>query len=126
MPDISIFSSFILSMMTGTLSGWGIGGGTLLILILTLCLGFDKTVSQFINIAYFIPCAISSLFIHGKSGFVDKKAVIFAGTSGCVSTLLAYYLAQYLPVHYLNIFFGLILIYLGLKELFSKSDHLKR
>ena len=35
---------------TGILSAWGVGGGTLLLLIMTLFLGVDHTTAQGINL----------------------------------------------------------------------------
>ena len=50
---------------TGILSAWGVGGGTLLLLIMTLFLGVDHTTAQGINLLYFLPTAGVSLFFHG-------------------------------------------------------------
>ena len=42
---------------TGILSAWGVGGGTLLLLLMTLFLGVDQTQAQGINLLYFLPTA---------------------------------------------------------------------
>ena len=42
---------------TGILSAWGVGGGTLLLLLMTLFLGVDQTQAQGINLLYFPPSA---------------------------------------------------------------------
>ena len=41
----------------GVLSAWGIGGGTLLLLVLTLLLGVEPRTAQGINLLYFLPAA---------------------------------------------------------------------
>ena len=38
---------------TGILSAWGVGGGTLLLLIMTLFLGVDPSTARAINLLYF-------------------------------------------------------------------------
>ena len=40
---------------TGILSAWGVGGGTLLLLCMTLLLGVDQRTAQTINLLYFLP-----------------------------------------------------------------------
>jgi uncharacterized membrane protein YfcA len=121
MPDLSVILAAAIAAATGVLSGWGIGGGTLLILILILFFKADAGASQFINLAYFIPSAAASLFFHAKSGYVEKKAVLLAGTCGCVSAALSYYLGQYISGRFLSILFGIVLLYLGIREVLSKS-----
>ena len=45
----------------GVLSAWGIGGGTLLLLVMTLVFGVDQTAAQGINLLYFLPTAAMGL-----------------------------------------------------------------
>lgn len=56
---------------TGILSAWGIGGGTLLLLIMALFLGVEQTQAQGINLLYFLPTAGMSLIEHRKNGYLD-------------------------------------------------------
>ena len=121
MPDISVILAAAIAAATGVLSGWGIGGGTLLILILLLFFKADAGASQFINLAYFIPSAAASLFFHAKRRYVEKKAVLLAGTCGCVSTAACYYLGQHISGRFLSVLFGIVLLYLGVREIFSKA-----
>ena len=44
-------------MGTGILSAWGVGGGTLLLLVMTLFLGVDPAAARGINLLYFLPTA---------------------------------------------------------------------
>ena len=45
---------------TGVLSAWGVGGGTLLLLVMTLFLGVDQRTAQGINLLFFLPTAASA------------------------------------------------------------------
>ena len=49
-------------LLTGILSAWGIGGGTLLLLCMTLFFGVEQRTAQAINLLYFLPTAGMSLF----------------------------------------------------------------
>ena len=52
---------------TGVLSAWGIGGGTLLLLVMTLLLGVEPRTAQGINLLYFLPTAGMGLLSHRKT-----------------------------------------------------------
>ena len=56
---------------TGILSAWGVGGGTLLLLCMTLFLGVDQREAQAINLLFFLPTAGVSLIFHAKNGYLD-------------------------------------------------------
>ena len=45
----------------GILSAWGVGGGTLLLLVMTLLLGVDQRTAQAVNLVFFLPTAASAL-----------------------------------------------------------------
>ena len=58
---------FIAGIASGVLGGMGMGGGTVLIPILTLLLGVGQHESQAINLVTFLPMAAVSLLIHFKN-----------------------------------------------------------
>ena len=61
-------------LLTGILSGFGIGGGSLLLLYLTLFAGVDQYQAGGINLLYFIACAPAALYSHIKNGLVQIHA----------------------------------------------------
>ena len=70
---------------TGILSAWGVGGGTLLLLIMTLFLGVDPSTARAINLLYFLPTAGISLLFHSKNDLLDRKALRHAIPPGIVT-----------------------------------------
>ena len=56
----------------GVLSAWGIGGGTLLLLVMTLAFGVYQAAAQGINLLYFLPTAAMGLIWHRQNGLLDK------------------------------------------------------
>ena len=51
------FLPALAGFLTGILYAWGIGGGTLLLLVMTLFLGVDQLTAQGITLLYFLPTA---------------------------------------------------------------------
>lgn len=108
--------------VTGILSGFGIGGGTLLLIYMTAFAGVDQHLAQGINLLYFLPTAATALPSHLKNGFVEKKTAVPAIIAGLAGTAVAAWIATALDVDLLRRFFGAYLIYIGVRELFRKKD----
>ena len=60
----------IVSALGGLIGGMGMGGGTLLIPLLTLCAGVEQHLAQAINLIAFVPMSIIAVCIHKKNGYV--------------------------------------------------------
>ena len=67
----------ITGFLSGIIGGMGIGGGTILIPIMTIFLGFDQKTAQAVNLIYFIPTAITALTIHIKNKQIEKNNLAF-------------------------------------------------
>ena len=110
---------------TGILSSWGIGGGTLLLLIMTLFLGVDHAEARGINLIYFLPTAGISLIAHHKNGYLDRDAIRNAAPVGILCALGAALFGTVTDMGLLRKAFALFLLYAGssmLTESFRKKD----
>ena len=98
----------------GVLGGMGMGGGTLLIPILTIFLKQNQHLAQAINLIAFIPMAIVALIIHAK-----KKRVMFGNTFliiafGILASLGGCFIAKWTSGDTLSRCFGAFLIVLAI------------
>ncbi len=116
-----LFSALI-AAAAGVLSGFGIGGGTLLLLWLTIVSGMDQLHAGGINLIYFIVCALPALWGHLKNGLIEKKAALWCTLAGAPACILASLLAARMDVTLLRRFFGGFLLVIGFRELFFKSE----
>ena len=116
-----IWLDILAGALTGILSGWGIGGGSLLMLYMSAVRGAEQQIMQGINLAYFLPVSAGSLINHIKNRLIDKQAVIITTISGILSAFIAAFLANSLDVSVMKKFFAVFLIIIGLKELFHKN-----
>lgn len=73
--------SFLYLMLAGVaggiLAGMGMGGGTLTLPLLVLCLNVGQITAQFANLVAFLPSGAASLMLHVKNGLVKKKNLLF-------------------------------------------------
>ncbi len=110
----------IVGILCGILSGFGIGGGSLLMVWLTAVVAMDQKAAQGINLLYFLPTSLGALIFHIKNKMICWKAVIPAALCGCVTAALAAWLASSMDVSLLRKLFGGFLLVVGVMEFFKK------
>ncbi len=106
----------------GILSGFGVGGGTLLLIYMTTLAGLPQTTAQGINLIYFLPTAATALPAHVKNGYVNKPTLCPAILAGLAGTALAAWIASGLEVGLLHRLFGAFLLYVGVRELLARPE----
>lgn len=119
MSVLSWITGLIAGSVTGLLSAFGLGGGTLLLLWLTLFAKVEQQSAQAVNLLYFLPVSASSLPSHLKNGYLEKRAVLWAAAAGTVTAAAAAFLATGLETSLLRKLFGGYLLIMGLVELFG-------
>ena len=117
---------FLAGTITGVLSAFGIGGGSLLLIYLTAFAGMTQHQAQGINLLYFLPAAAAALPAHKKNGLLEKKVILPAILAGLVAAACTALLANRLETHVLRKLFGAFLLYIGLRELFRKDKKVPR
>ena len=116
----------LIGIAGGVIGGMGMGGGTLLIPLLTLFLDLEQKYSQGLNLIAFIPMCVCVLFIHKKNNLLKCKEslpLIIFGLVGCVITSI---IAQKFNNHTLRIIFGVFLIALSIINIFLQIKNQKR
>ena len=108
--------------VTGVLSGFGVGGGTLLLVYMTMFAGLDQHLAQGINLLYFLPAGLMALPAHWKNGYIKKPVLLPAIGAGLVLAALAAWVATTLDVGILRKCFGAFLLVIGTMELFGKTE----
>ena len=107
---------FLVGVATGIISGFGIGGGSLLVLYLTAVMGVSQYTAGGINLLYFIGCAPSALIGHIKNKQVDAKAAVWCALGGLSTTIPFSLLAQRLNTDLLRRLFGILVLGVAYRE----------
>ncbi len=110
----------IIGSILGVLSGLGTGGGSLLILWLTLGLGMAQPEARAINLMFFIPSAVVSCLFRWRQGRLDIKKVLPAIVAGSVAAGSCAYFGSRMDTSLLQKLFGGLLIFTGIRELMYK------
>ena len=111
--------SAIFGFFSGIVSGMGIGGGVILIPLLTLFTKTNQQQAQGINLLYFIPTAVSSLIIHIKNKKVKFRYALMLIAASLPWAIASSFVAVNLKSDILQKMFAVMLLVTGIYELFS-------
>ena len=114
------FPALLAGFLTGILSGFGVGGGTLLLVYMTLIADLDQPLAQGINLLYFLPAGLMALPAHAKNGFIETQTLLPAIGTGLVCAAGAAWAATAIDTALLRKCFGAFLFLIGLWELVGK------
>ena len=110
----------IVGTALGFLTGLGIGGGSLLILWLTMVLNADPITARSINLLFFIPSAVIACIFRLKQGSLNLRPILPAIIAGCIAAGIFSWISTILNVEILKKGFGIVLLAAGLRELFYR------
>lgn len=105
----------------GVLGGMGMGGGTILIPVLTFFFDVEQKQAQAINLVAFIPMAIVSLVVHIKNGRVAKRGLLWIIIPAAVLSALGSFVAHAVNGNILQRIFGGFLLALSVVQFFSQE-----
>lgn len=112
---------FLLSTILGILTGLGVGGGSLLILWLTLVLGWEPEAARSVNLLFFLPGATVSCLLRRKQGQLPLKKLLPAIIAGCACGAVFTWASAGWDTALLKKLFGFLLLLTGLRELTYKG-----
>lgn len=107
--------------LAGTAGAMGLGGGSILLLYLTLAAHTEQLTAQGMNLLFFIPCAVLALWLHSRQGRVPWREVLPAAAIGLPFAAAGYAASGFLGGDGMRKLFGLFLLALGVRELFGRE-----
>ncbi|MBQ7045361.1 MAG: sulfite exporter TauE/SafE family protein [Clostridia bacterium] len=118
--DIAI--ALIAGVLAGVTGAMGLGGGTVLLLYLTVFTQVSQLTAQGINILFFIPIAIVAIIVYTKKGQINWRAIFPVCILGMLGAILGTVIIKFIDPKILAKFFAAFIIIMGLRELFSKPQ----
>jgi uncharacterized membrane protein YfcA len=105
---------------TGAVVGWlsgllGVGGGVILVPILTLLFGTPQVAAQGVSLFMIVPTAFAGAYTHFKLGNVETRLVPPIALASVAAALAGAALAHHVPANALRIAFGALLVWVGLR-----------
>lgn len=118
---IKIILLAVSGIAAGILGGMGMGGGTILIPLLTIFFNVGQKEAQAINLVSFIPMAIVSLAIHIKNKRVKREGLLWIIVPAVLTSVGGGFAAQAVNGEVLKRIFGGFLLLLSVVQFFSEE-----
>lgn len=109
----------LIGVVSGIFSGIGMGGGTILILLLTIIVGMEQHIAQATNLIYFIPTAISAIIVNYRNKNIDMKLAKFISIFGIIGALIGALISVNINVDKLKKLFGIFLVIIAIHEIYT-------
>jgi uncharacterized membrane protein YfcA len=116
------FVSALAGLITGIISAWGIGGGSLLVVYMTVFAGVTQQTAQGINLMYFLPTSLTALRSHIKNKLVETRLGLYAAGAGILTAAGTSFAATGIDTSVMRKIFGVFIILIGLTEVFRKRE----
>lgn len=102
------------------------GGGTVLILLLSLFLNIEQHIAQSTNVIFFIPTAIAAIIVSLKNKNINLKYGIPICLWGIIGAFLGAYVSNKMNVEMLRKCFGIFLIIIAIYQTYEYIKGKKR
>lgn len=116
----SVPAAIMAGILLGYLAGLGIGGGSLLVLWLTMALGIEQDTARAINLMFFITAAGSVSILRWHKGKLQLRKLLPGILAGCALAAVTSLLRSAIDAHWLKRLFGILLLATGVRELFYR------
>lgn len=115
----------LIATVLGFLSGLGVGGGSLLMLWLTLVIGMEYPQARTLNLLFFLPSAVIATVFRWKQCDLPIYKVLSAAAAGCVCAGIFAYVGKHADITLLKKLFGVLLLFTGVRELLYRPRKAK-
>lgn len=105
-------------LISGIVSGTGMGGGTILILCLSIFLGIDQKVAQATNLIFFIPTSIATIYVNMKEKKINLKVAKVIIFWGIIGAAIGAIITQNIDTKILKKLFGFFLGFIAIHEIY--------
>ncbi len=109
----------LIGFISGIFSGIGMGGGTILILLLSILLKFEQNIAQAINLIFFIPTAITAIIVGIKNKNINWKDSLVIVIFGIIGSAISSSISSKMNVNLLKKLFGVFLLIIAIYEIYS-------
>lgn len=109
----------LIGVLAGCITSLGMGGGTILILLLNMFYNLDNHLIQGINLLFFIPTAIFSCVFNNKNKLIDFKSSKTIIISGIIGAIIGCIVTFKFNESVLKRVFGIFLFLIAIYEIYS-------
>lgn len=118
--------AILFGFIAGVVTGLGMGGGTILILLLSVFMGLEQHIAQATNLIFFIPTSLSAIFINLKQKNINVKLAIIISTFGVIGSVIGSCISEKISSEMLRKCFAVFVFVIALHETYELYKEYKR
>lgn len=108
----------LFGIISGIVTGLGMGGGTILILLLTLFNNFEQHIAQATNLVFFIPTSLAAIVTNLKKKNVDIKVTKVVSVFGIIGAIIGSAISNNISSSNLKKYFAIFLLIIAIYEIY--------
>lgn len=105
--------------ISGIISALGMGGGTILIVILSIFLGLEQHKAQATNVVFFIPTSITAIIMNIKNKTIKWDIAKIICPFGIIGAVIGAVISINLDTQTLRKLYGIFLVIIAIYEIFT-------
>ncbi|MBO5349411.1 MAG: sulfite exporter TauE/SafE family protein [Clostridia bacterium] len=109
----------IAGIISGAIASWGMGGGALLISLLSNFFNINQHTAQATNLIFFIPTSLCSVIINAKNKNIKYKLGTQIIVFGIIGAAIGALLSNKIEKNILRKIFGIMLIIIAIIEIYN-------
>lgn len=118
--------AILFGFIAGIVTGLGMGGGTVLILLLSAFMGLEQHIAQATNLVFFIPTSLSAIFINLKQKNVNLKIAMMISFFGILGSVLGSLISEKISSEMLRRCFAIFVLLIAFHEVYELYKGYKR
>ena len=126
MKGIIFRVEIFIGLISGVVSGTGMGGGTILIFLLSYVMQIEQHVAQATNLVFFIPTSIVAIIVNLKNKNIDLKLGMIISIFGILGAIIGANISIHIDVLILKRSFGIFLAIIAIHEIYSIVKQYKK
>lgn len=119
-------AEILMGLVSGIVSGTGMGGGTILIFLLTFIMGIEQHIAQATNLIFFIPTSIVAIIVNLRNKNIDMPLAIIISVFGILGAIIGANISINIDVKILKKCFGVFLAIIAINEIYSIVKEYKK
>ncbi len=116
----------IFGTISGIVTGLGMGGGTILILLLSLFMNLEQHVAQATNLVFFIPTSIAAILTNLKQKNIDLKLAMKISLFGIIGAIIGAIVSNNMSSEKLKKYFAIFILIIALHEIYQLYKEYKK
>lgn len=109
----------IIGIVSGMVAALGMGGGTILILLLGIFTNLNQHIIQGSNLIFFIPTSIVAIIMNVKNKTINYKNALVIIISGILGAIVGCKVSFSIESQKLKKYFGIFLIGIAIFEIYD-------